>query len=95
MKRTAAALVATLLVVFLAAGPALAAGLSSRTAHPMSMIEGIPAAGKMRRAVLGDAPAVRALTRDAYAKRVPIIGREPRPMEPTMSAPCRSISSTF
>src|SRR3954453_2428390 len=34
----------------------------------------------LRRAVLTDASAVRALTRLAYAKWVPLIGREPRPM---------------
>jgi N-acetylglutamate synthase-like GNAT family acetyltransferase len=34
----------------------------------------------LRRAVLSDAAAVRALTRAAYAKWVPLIGREPLPM---------------
>ena len=34
----------------------------------------------LRRAVPGDAAAVRALTRDAYAKWVPLINREPLPM---------------
>jgi len=34
----------------------------------------------MRRATPADAGLVRALTRSAYAKWVPIIGREPRPM---------------
>jgi len=34
----------------------------------------------IRRAVLADAPAVRALTRSAYTKWVPLIGREPIPM---------------
>jgi len=34
----------------------------------------------LRRAVEGDAAAVRALTRDAYAKWVPLISREPLPM---------------
>ena len=34
----------------------------------------------LRRATIADAPAVRALTREAYAKWVPIIGREPKPM---------------
>ena len=33
-----------------------------------------------RRATLADAALVRALTRAAYAKWVPIVGREPRPM---------------
>ena len=37
-------------------------------------------AWEMRRAVASDAPAVRALTREAYAKWVPLIGREPKPM---------------
>ena len=35
---------------------------------------------ELRRAGLGDAAAVRALTRSAYAKWVPVIGREPKPM---------------
>ena len=35
---------------------------------------------ELRRAVASDAPAIRALTRDAYAKWVPLIGREPKPM---------------
>jgi GNAT superfamily N-acetyltransferase len=35
---------------------------------------------RLRRAVQGDAGAVRALTRDAYAKWVPLINREPLPM---------------
>jgi len=34
----------------------------------------------MRRAQAEDAPAVRDLTRAAYAKWVPVIGREPKPM---------------
>lgn len=34
----------------------------------------------LRRAEAADAAAVRALTRDAYAKWVPVIGREPKPM---------------
>ncbi len=33
-----------------------------------------------RRALAGDAPALRALVRAAYAKWVPLIGREPKPM---------------
>jgi len=35
----------------------------------------------MRQAVAADAAAVRALTREAYAKWVPLIGREPKPMQ--------------
>ena len=35
---------------------------------------------EMRRAVASDAAEVRKLTRDAYAKLVPLIGREPKPM---------------
>lgn len=35
---------------------------------------------EIRQAVAGDAAAIRALTRAAYAKWVPIIGREPLPM---------------
>jgi GNAT superfamily N-acetyltransferase len=34
----------------------------------------------LRQAVASDAAAVRALTRAAYAKWVPVIGREPKPM---------------
>jgi len=34
----------------------------------------------IRRATAADAGAVRALTRSAYAKWVPVIGREPKPM---------------
>ncbi len=34
----------------------------------------------LRRATIDDAPAIRALTRQAYAKWVPVIGREPLPM---------------
>ena len=37
-------------------------------------------AGELRRAMASDAPAIRALTREAYAKWVPLIGREPKPM---------------
>jgi ribosomal protein S18 acetylase RimI-like enzyme len=36
---------------------------------------------ELRRAVPADAAAVRALTREAYAKWVPLIGREPKPMQ--------------
>jgi GNAT superfamily N-acetyltransferase len=36
---------------------------------------------ELRRAVPADAGAVRALTRQAYAKWVPLIGREPKPMQ--------------
>jgi ribosomal protein S18 acetylase RimI-like enzyme len=35
----------------------------------------------LRRAVASDAAAVRELTRAAYAKWVPLIGREPKPMQ--------------
>ena len=35
----------------------------------------------LRRAVAADAAAVRALTRAAYARWVPLIGREPKPMQ--------------
>ena len=34
----------------------------------------------LRSATMADAPAIRALTREAYAKWVPVIGREPKPM---------------
>jgi ribosomal protein S18 acetylase RimI-like enzyme len=35
---------------------------------------------ELRQAVAADAPAIRELTRAAYAKWVPLIGREPKPM---------------
>ena len=35
---------------------------------------------QLRQAVAADAPAIRDLTRAAYAKWVPVIGREPKPM---------------
>ena len=35
----------------------------------------------LRRAEAGDAAAVRELTRQAYAKWVPVVGREPKPMQ--------------
>jgi GNAT superfamily N-acetyltransferase len=35
---------------------------------------------ELRRGVVTDAPAIRELTRAAYAKWVPVIGREPKPM---------------
>jgi GNAT superfamily N-acetyltransferase len=44
--------------------------------YSLTMTELLP----LRRAVSGDAAAVRALTRTAYAKWVPLIGREPLPM---------------
>ena len=37
-------------------------------------------ATNLRRATLADATTIRDLTRQAYAKWVPLIGREPRPM---------------
>ena len=39
-----------------------------------------PETPTLRQAVASDAAAVRALTRAAYAKWVPLIGREPKPM---------------
>jgi ribosomal protein S18 acetylase RimI-like enzyme len=43
----------------------------------------------LRRAVAGDAPAIRALTRLAYAKWVPVAGREPLPMRADYEAAVR------
>ena len=43
----------------------------------------------LRRAVVSDAPAIRALTRLAYAKWVPIAGREPLPMRADYEAAVR------
>jgi ribosomal protein S18 acetylase RimI-like enzyme len=42
-----------------------------------------------RRATAADAAAARALTREAYAKWVPIIGREPKPMTADFDAAIR------
>jgi ribosomal protein S18 acetylase RimI-like enzyme len=44
----------------------------------------------LRRAVPADAPAIRELTRAAYAKWVPLIGREPKPMTADYEAAVRS-----
>jgi GNAT superfamily N-acetyltransferase len=44
---------------------------------------------KQRRAVAADAAAIRALTRAAYAKWVPVIGREPTPMAADYDAALR------
>jgi len=44
----------------------------------------------LRQAVAADAPAVRELTRDAYAKWVPLIGREPKPMTANYDAAIRN-----
>lgn len=43
----------------------------------------------IRPAIIEDAPAVQALTRDAYAKWVPVIGREPKPMSADYEAAIR------
>jgi GNAT superfamily N-acetyltransferase len=43
-----------------------------------------------RRATPADAPAIRALTRAAYAKWVPLIGREPTPMTVDYDARARN-----
>ncbi len=48
----------------------------------------------LRRAVADDAAAVRVLTREAYAKWVTVIGREPLPMRPTMTRRCGGTAST-
>src|SRR5205085_4879369 len=45
---------------------------------------------EIRRAVAADAPAVRELTRAAYAKWVPLIGREPKPMTADYNAAVRN-----
>ena len=44
----------------------------------------------LRQAVAADASAVRELTRDAYAKWVPLIGREPKPMTADYDAAIRN-----
>ena len=44
------------------------------------MIKAVDATTTLRVAVAADAVAIRALTRDAYAAWVPLIGREPLPM---------------
>ncbi len=43
----------------------------------------------LRRATAADAAAVRALTREAYSKWVPVIGREPKPMTADYDAAIR------
>ena len=47
------------------------------------------AGAELRRAGSADAPAIRELTRAAYAKWVPVIGREPRPMTADYDAALR------
>jgi ribosomal protein S18 acetylase RimI-like enzyme len=49
----------------------------------------MPDATALRPAVAADAPAIRDLTRDAYAKWVPVIGREPKPMTVDYAAAVR------
>jgi len=49
----------------------------------------VSGAYEMRRATAVDAAAVRALTREAYAKWVPVIGREPKPMTADFDAAIR------
>jgi GNAT superfamily N-acetyltransferase len=44
---------------------------------------------EMRLAAAADAPAIRALTRAAYAKWIPVIGREPKPMAADYDAAVR------
>ncbi len=51
--------------------------------------DGEPVEG-LRRAVSGDASAIRALTRLAYAKWVPVAGREPLPMRADYEAAVRN-----
>ena len=45
---------------------------------------------ELRRAGPADAPAVRTLTRSAYSKWVPVLGREPKPMVADHEAAVRS-----
>lgn len=47
------------------------------------------AAIELRRATFSDAAAIRDLTREAYAKWVPLIGREPKPMTADYEAAIR------
>jgi ribosomal protein S18 acetylase RimI-like enzyme len=49
----------------------------------------MPEGLELRRATAADAAAVRALTREAYAKWVPVIGREPKPMTADYDAAIR------
>ena len=63
---------------------------NSDSAHPDSSQASEDAGHKtVRRATIADAVAVRELTRAAYAKWVPILGREPRPMTADYSAALR------
>lgn len=50
----------------------------------------IPALPMIRRAIAADAPLVRRISRDAYAKWVPLIGREPWPMTADYDAAVRN-----
>ena len=63
---------------------------NSNSAHP-DPSQAFEDAGHitMRRATTADAVAVRELTRAAYAKWVPILGREPRPMTADYDAALR------
>lgn len=49
----------------------------------------VPTLPMIRRAATADAPLVRTLSRDAYAKWVPLIGREPWPMTADYDAAVR------
>jgi GNAT superfamily N-acetyltransferase len=49
--------------------------------HPLGMLATVMDKIELRCAVPGDAGAIRRLTREAYAKWVPLIGREPKPMQ--------------
>lgn len=49
-----------------------------------------PTGPTLRRASLADAPAIRDVTRAAYAKWVPVIGREPMPMRADYEAAVRN-----
>ena len=47
---------------------------------------------ELRRATPSDAAAIRDLTREAYAKWVPLIGREPKPMTADYDAAPRRLA---
>jgi ribosomal protein S18 acetylase RimI-like enzyme len=55
-------------------------GAKSEAPRPGMEVTRVSEAVILRPAVQTDAPAIRELTRNAYAKWVPVIGREPKPM---------------
>jgi acetyl esterase len=61
-------------------GPDAAAEFARPCAFLRRHLQSTPGNATLRRGVEADVPAIRDLTRAAYAKWVPLIGREPKPM---------------